>query len=189
MGLASFSLNGNLPVKFISFDAWKKGAQAELTWSTASEQHNAGFHIQRGLDGSNFTNIGFVQASNNTTGATYSFTDEAPLKGFNFYRLQQVDADGKTSFGPVRFIDFSSRASLLLYPNPVTSQLNVDLQTPDMQNVLIRITNLQGQTISTHRYSQVPRRLQLDVHALNPGTYLLELQWQQERSSYLFMKK
>ena len=92
-----------LPVKLTAFNANEKNGTIRLNWSTASETNSSHFNILRSATANDFTKINQVTA-NGTTSSTsnYSFVDETPLPGTNYYKLQQVDFDGDNeTFGPV----------------------------------------------------------------------------------------
>ncbi len=95
-----------LPVRLIGFDAKIQSGSVLLKWSTASEENNDRFVIERSDESQQFQAIGTVSGvGNSTTTQYYSYTDRAPLKGINFYRLRQVDADDKFSFSQVKRVD------------------------------------------------------------------------------------
>jgi hypothetical protein len=98
-----------LPVVLISFNAKAVGAVIKLDWRTASEVDNAGFYIERSANGFTWKDIGFVDGNATTSGVKYyAFGDETPMPGINYYRLRQIDFDGKTEYSrlqSVRFID------------------------------------------------------------------------------------
>jgi len=91
--------NTLLPVNLIEFKVAQKSSTAVLHWSTASEQNNKGFAVERSSDATNWKQIAFVAGKNNSSAVNnYSATDFAPSNGVNYYRLKQIDFDGKTAF-------------------------------------------------------------------------------------------
>jgi hypothetical protein len=114
---SSYTINwtgGALPVKLISFTAERyQESQSQLNWSTASEINNDHFDIERSPDGTQWEKIGEVKGNGNSNATIdYSFIDDNPLSGANYYRLKQVDADGK--------FEYSEIASLTLDVNSET---------------------------------------------------------------------
>ena len=104
-----------LPVSLTTFTAKaNKAGTVNLAWSTASEKDNAYFEVTRSTDGVNFNKIGQV-AGNGTSNATnnYSYTDSKPVNGTNYYRLTQVDNDGKSAQSKVASAKVSLSASSL----------------------------------------------------------------------------
>jgi hypothetical protein len=125
--LVNFALNASasnyvasslvaLPVTYAGFTATKNGSNALLQWQTQQEQNSLSFIIERSSDGKEFTGIGQVAAAGNSSLVqSYSFTDETPRKGKNYYRLNQVDLDGRSNYSSIRTVDFSATAKLSWY--------------------------------------------------------------------------
>ncbi len=111
----------SLPVELTDFKALiqKKGG-VTLHWSTASEKNNHGFDLERSADGRHWSTLGFVQGNGTTTQPNkYFFTDEKPHAGINYYRLKQMDADGKFEYSPIVVADVRSHATQFdVFPNP-----------------------------------------------------------------------
>lgn len=121
----------SLPVELIQFTGEKTDmGTVLLEWTTASEFNNDYFDVQRSTDVINWETIGQVDGHGNSHQLiSYSFTDKNPKTGNNYYRLKQVDFDGKTDYSLVINVRFDGDASLKdmpvvknkleLYPNPV----------------------------------------------------------------------
>lgn len=126
--IARFDTVGVLPVKLLSFTVAKKGKTVLLNWQTTAETNNAYFFVERSANGnSNFFAIGKI--SSNGNGAQlqqYAFEDLSPLTGGNYYRLKQVDKDGRSSYSKTIFIAFTKNATVKIYPNPVKDMLQID---------------------------------------------------------------
>jgi hypothetical protein len=91
--------SGVLPISISSFTAAVNNNQVTLKWKTASENNNKGFEIQRSQDGVNWTVLGFVSGNGNSSVARmYQFIDPNPVSGVAYYRLRQVDLDGKFNY-------------------------------------------------------------------------------------------
>ena len=107
--VASFGTFGigndpTIPVELMSFDVKKGQKAALLTWTTASEKDNAYFNIEHSTSGIDFQTIGQVKGNGTTTTATtYNFEHQTPSVFINYYRLKQVDTDGKTTLSPRPF--------------------------------------------------------------------------------------
>ncbi|WP_342089074.1 T9SS type A sorting domain-containing protein [Dyadobacter sp. OTU695] len=163
-----------LPVRLVRFEAARKGSSAQLTWETADESDNKGFEIQRGAAGSDWQTIGFVGSQtadgNSSSLLRYSFTDETPMTGKNYYRLKQVDWDGSSAYSRIEVIDFSaSGKGLVLYPNPVAGGV-ITLDLPEGGMLEVNIYNLSGSQVKA--FKQISRAL--DVKGLSSGKYILK---------------
>lgn len=110
-----------LPVVLVSFDAnLLNERQVALSWETASEQNSSYFELLKSANGQNWYSIGTVPAGGNSTGPlTYSFTDEAALKGVSYYQLKQVDQNGDFRLSDIRSVNNSAQVKQVkIYPNP-----------------------------------------------------------------------
>jgi len=113
-----------LPVTLVSFNGTSKNGQNMLTWNTSSESNNKGFQIERSADARDFQMVGFVDGNADSREAkVYHFTDsDAPAT--SYYRLKQLDNDGKFEYSRVIVIKADS-AELSIYPNPAQDYLTV----------------------------------------------------------------
>lgn len=125
-----------------------------LTWRTASECDNLRWEVERSGDGENYAKIGELPAAGNSpTGASYGFTDNAPLGGVNYYRLTDVSLSGvRTYHGPVS-VTVGRPSSYALnqnYPNPTgrgSTTIRYALREPGQTN--LSIYNVAGQKVRT----------------------------------------
>ena len=171
---ATFTVTSStLPVSLMSFNATASNQLAKLDWATASEVNNAYFDVERSADALTYTRVGNVPGRGNSfSRQQYSFTDETPAPGANYYRLRQVDTDGRFSFSPVRAVIIRGNGELTLLGNPVSTDLTVAGLLPGSSAELL---NLSGQ----RQYYQPgisTDQLRLDVRHLPTGTYLLRVQ-------------
>ncbi|GAA4355549.1 hypothetical protein GCM10023185_18480 [Hymenobacter saemangeumensis] len=114
-----------LPVELISFTAVRQGDAARLNWRTASEKNNAYFDVQVSTDGRSFRKIMQVAGQGTTSRPTDYERSDAALLSYNadpvYYRLRQVDTDGKESFSDVRTVRVEVTGfTAVAYPNPVS---------------------------------------------------------------------
>jgi alpha-tubulin suppressor-like RCC1 family protein len=112
-----------LPVQLTVFTAALAGPTAvALVWATASESNSARFEVQRSPDGAAWATIGTVAAAGSSASARgYALTDTRLPAGASqlYYRLRQVDQDGKAAYSAVRTVALTgASAGLSLYPNP-----------------------------------------------------------------------
>lgn len=127
--------NSVLPVRLVSFTAQKQNEDVLLQWSTASEQNTKRFIVEHSLDGIQWHNIGAIAASGNSSSViNYSYTDSHPALGMNYYRLLQMDIDGKSNYSKVRVVKFAIGGQVIsLISNPVTNgELNVQVNEATM---------------------------------------------------------
>lgn len=171
------------PVNLTTFTGVKNGATNKLSWTTTDEKNNRGFEIQRSADGANFSTLEFIssKASNgNSVGKLdYEFIDAQPFKVVSYYRLKQVDFDGKSTISNVvaikdgRIVNFEISD---IYPNPVKENINVVVSSSSETKVDFVITDLTGRIVSQQNKQIIKgeTNVQLSVSNLTSGTYLLK---------------
>ena len=117
----------NLPIELQSFTAKESNGRGLLNWSTASEANNAGFDVEKSLDGVQFDKIGFVKGFGTTNLVqNYNFTDNN-LTQTTYYRLKQLDNDDKFQYSPiVSILSKSEKKTFKAYPNPMNAELTIE---------------------------------------------------------------
>ncbi|RFP64466.1 T9SS C-terminal target domain-containing protein [Hymenobacter lapidiphilus] len=160
-----------LPVTLVSFTAQARPSGVKLDWVTATELNNDYFEVQRSASGQAFAPISQVPGSGTTnSGATYSFTDTAPLAGSGYYRLRQVDRDGSEAFSAVVVATGPQQLEALIYPNPGTTTIMLPAGTG--QPVDYRIYTITGRTVLAGRTAG---GTSFGVQQIPAGLYLIEL--------------
>lgn len=142
-----------LPVELTYFNAnVDNDGRVQLDWQTASEINSDYFDIERNYENAadKFETIGRVAAAGDTYARTdYSFLDKNPAANQTiYYRLKQVDFDGKTSYSTIQSVKMEN-ANLSLFPNPMRAgeTLTFDYQGKENSMLQVRISNLAGQTV------------------------------------------
>ncbi|MCB0571059.1 MAG: S8 family peptidase [Phaeodactylibacter sp.] len=118
-----------LPVELLDFYARVQNEQVRLYWRTAQESGNSHFEIwRRGTAEASWKLIGKMPGKGYIQQETaYAFIDERPSPGPNYYRLRQVDFDGKESwYGPVSAAFEPVVPMLRLWPAPAHERLYVE---------------------------------------------------------------
>jgi len=157
-----------LPVELTTFTGAKSGADVNLKWSTATEHSSSYFNVQRSTNGTEFTAIGKVNSvGNSSTPQYYNFTDANVPQGNLYYRLQQVDADGKSVYSSVVFIKSAvTKTAITVYPNPVRENiLRLSLNNFSEGNYTVEIKNINGVKVYSklHMVSGTAANIQLQM--------------------------
>lgn len=165
--------NTVLPITWGPFDALVQHDNTVLLdWTTYLESNTSHFVVDYSTDGKVFNSIGTVTAAgNSSTTLQYSFKHTTPnLNGTNFYRLQEVDRDGKSNYSPVRVVRFANAQALkvLVLPNPVHDQLQMTVQE---QNITASLYSGDGRLLRTWRLQ--PGTQQVNIGDLPAGNYQL----------------
>ncbi|MBC6607270.1 T9SS type A sorting domain-containing protein [Hymenobacter sp. BT188] len=156
----------------ISFTGRAENTAVRLTWATASEKQNIGFEIEHRTDYSEWKNLGYVMGNGTTTQRnSYIYVDRSVVAGNNYYRLRQIDLDGKS-----------------VYSQPVTVQLGVvafsvsPVPTTDVLTLnglgagkhTTEIYNVRGQRIISQTFSD-EAAITLTVSTLPAGVYMVRV--------------
>ena len=171
---------GSLPVSFISFTASKQNDNAALLqWQTSQEINSSYYDVERSEDAVQFVKIGRVNAAGNTSStSSYSFTDMLPANGINYYRLKQVDTDGRFVYTPVRTLHFGQPAAgaVKYFPNPTNGLLNIEIPAELVPaNKLINIINSNGVMVQQLKLSATGSIIPVNFNRYPKGVYFVQL--------------
>lgn len=144
-----------LPVDFLNITATQKGGAVAINWSTASESNNNYFDVEKSIDGSNFTTINTVKgAGNSSTVNNYGSYDAKPVASYNYYRIRQVDFDGKFKFSDVVKVKINfDKTGVSVLANPFVNNITVDFVSPANQRLNVRLTDISGKMIATETWT------------------------------------
>lgn len=171
-----------IPVELVSFSGNAVQGGVMLKWTTATEQNNLGFEIQRRTQDSEFYPIGFVQGNGTTTTpSNYSFTDNTAISGLNFYRLKQVDFDGSSSYSNEIGVDSDFIISHKLfqnYPNPFNPATVIRFSIAGRSFISLKIFDALGNEVSTLIFGYKDsgeHEINFNAESLSTGVYFAEL--------------
>ena len=148
-----------------------------LTWQTASEQNNDYFSIEHSTDGTSFQEIA-TQAGNGTTELVqnYSFLHREVANGLHYYRLKQVDFDGKFEYTNIVTAKIShTNDEVILTPNPTSNVILIQTKTPYQRSADFQILNMQGQVVLSSVLQAGATELELNISDFPVGIYYLQL--------------
>jgi len=175
-----------LPVKLLSFTAEKSAKGVMLQWQTASESNSDYFAVERS-SGNGFATIGRVKSAGNSTALhPYSFIDAGAYAGKNYYRLRQVDRDGRAEFSKTVIVDLAPIAQIKIMPNPVANFLYVqqlDASAPSA----ISIIDMNGKTLQ--RATVTGSSCSLNIKTLAGGYYIVKVQNGQTATAIKILKR
>jgi hypothetical protein len=174
-----------LPVSMINFSGYKSGTKNVLKWTTANEQNNQGFEVQRSGDGMNYSAVGFVNSiaagGNSSTELTYSFDDNNPLASKkNYYRLRQVDLDNRSKLSNVVMIS-SDKPKIAgiggIFPNPASQLVNVIVEAPQREDVTLVVMDVSGKMVKQKlvNVETGSNTVPIEIGSLASGSYLVKV--------------
>lgn len=174
--LATNSAVNPLPVTLTSFTAERRTNGSVLArWHTASELNSEYFELERSLDGRAFSSLGQVKAQGTST-VPHDYQQPDPLAPSQllYYRLRLVDVGGQTTYSPVAVVAArSADEQLVVYPNPASSTLTVQLP-PAAAGQPWRVYDTLGRPVALPA-SPTTEAVELDVHSLAAGTYFVQV--------------
>lgn len=179
-----------LPIELVSFTGSIVNHSSVLDWITSSEINNKEFDVQWSMDGITFTTLGVIASKgNSSTNLAYRYTHYYPMDGVNYYRLKQIDLNGKISYSQVIAINLNvPDAEPFLYPNPANKSININLgssvghadvllYSSDMR--LLRKLNLNIAGLTSN----------IDISQLLPGVYFIQVNKNGKKILLRFIKE
>ncbi len=161
-----------LPIKLISFDFEINKSGIELTWKTSTEINNEKFEIERSSKGSIFSQIGSVKGQGNSYSKnSYNFLDSNPSVGISYYRLKQVDFDGKYEYSPIIKVENKSNR-VKIYPTNIVNTINIEIE--DTESAKLTIINSVGASFRVLPLTSTFNSL--DISELPSGIYYAKVE-------------
>ncbi len=175
-------LNGPVPVTLKSFTALLLNSRiVKLSWATLQEINCDHYEIERSTDGKIFVKTGSVKGSGFTSlDMHYDFSDDiSNVPGtVVYYRLRQVDIDGKSSFSKVISVRLKQTGGFTVSPNPFSSYLNLNIDWKAAETATLRLFNMNGKPVASRSIAlqKGTNFVQLnDLAVLPAGNYILQI--------------
>lgn len=167
-----------MPVNLIDFEATSFSQHIQLDWTTAEESNNAGFDVERSLDGKKWHTIDFIQGAGSTNESSqYRYADLSPKAGMNYYRLKQIDLDGKFEYTKVVTAKYGQASpSIQLFPNPSDRWIKLQISNPLSQKMKIKISDKLGRTIWQSEWIEGQLEWRKEMKIDKDGVYFLTAQ-------------
>jgi hypothetical protein len=146
-GFSAFA-SSPLPVKFVGFTVTRKNADAFIQWSTSEEISADMYQVERSLDGSNWNTIAYVTAVGNSTALNnYSFTDKNVSAKIVYYRIKEVDIDGKTTYTAIKSIKSESASGTEIKIAGISNKVLLQFPEEIKGNLIVRFVSKSGQVV------------------------------------------
>ncbi len=175
---------GILPIKLGEFLGNIKEGKVNLIWNTVSEIDCNGFEIEKSQNGTDFQKSGFVKSKSTTNSSfsafEYSYVDANPFDK-NYYRLKQLDNDGKYSYSKTIFLRMNKSVNNFtldkIFPIPAKNTINMSVKAPVATKIEMQILNIAGKVVTRKELflQEGMNEVSNDVQALSKGNYYIKI--------------
>ena len=164
--------SGVMPVKLSSFSAVRSKQVVSINWSTESEIDAKEFIVER-AEGTEFRSAGTIPSNgNSSTKKSYSFSDKNENVGNTYYRLKNVDLNGKFTYSQIRTVKgYGVTDDVTVFPNPARSNSKISLNGV-AANSSIQLIDFSGKVLRNINSNTVNS---LDLSGVKNGTYLIRI--------------
>ncbi|MBX2932142.1 MAG: T9SS type A sorting domain-containing protein [Chitinophagaceae bacterium] len=165
-----------VPVKLISFNATLNNERnwVNIAWTTANEINNNYFVVEKSEDGIHFITVDSVKAKNMQNINSYTALDKMPYAKITYYRLKQVDVDGKYTYSTIVAVRMSNNHyTFNIYPNPVHDVAMAEITSATATNSNIIITDIAGRIIKQQpvKLQRGTQKVILNLSNVQQGNY------------------
>jgi Secretion system C-terminal sorting domain len=185
----TFTVGVVVPLTWSYVTAQLQNAQTLVSWATEQEINTNKFEIERSLDGARFNKIGEQLAAGNSTSIKkYDHKDINPGIGFNFYRIKQIDVDGRFTYSTiVKVLNTKNIKEAFIAPNPVIDMVN--LVEPEAIFInSIEVYDGRGALVLRKNINSKVQLYSLPVSTLPKGNYVLKVNYEKANKSIGFIK-
>ena len=178
-----------LAVNLLNFFGFSRKNYNELNWQTTSEINNNYFDVEKSIDGITYEKIGEVAGHGSSNiNQFYNFLDNNIKTNINFYRLKQVDFNGKYNYSKV--VKIGGNASIdeevfTVFPNPSKDFAAVQIKDFARENYQVSLYDIKGKLIQNSTLYQGSTIVYFDLRRLYNGEYIIKL----AKGSEVFAKK
>lgn len=168
---------GALPVSWKSFEAKVTGNNVALSWNVSNNADADYYEVEHAADGVNFTTVGKI--SNVATVSSYNFTHADVAAGKNYYRIRQVDENGRATYSKVIDVTVKGDAfGIKLLSNPVrTAYAELEIAAPKADVIITELWSVAGTRIATSQQTVVAgkNRIRVPMDRASTGNYIIKV--------------
>lgn len=173
----------SLPIELLTFKATLLAKNTvNLNWRTTNETEHSHFEIEKSTDTKSWLRLGKVNGLGTShVQPIYNFEDKNPAIGWNYYRLKQVDLNGKFQYSKIENIHLKPLLSeeIKLFPNPASSEVYIVFKKDKAKNYTAQLWNSQGILIQ-HFLLPNNSNKPINIEHLERGIYFLQIQNQED---------
>jgi Secretion system C-terminal sorting domain len=171
---------GPLPVTLTSFNGRFSNGSSTLDWQTSQELNTDHFELFKSTDGKNFLSVTTIKSTGfSSLVKNYSYQDNSPNNGtYVYYRLKQVDINGKYTFSSIIKLALGLNTSVAVYPNPFINDFTVSFSAPKIATVTLKLQNSTGQLVFSKAIAVNKGNNSILINSLpsiKPGIYYMSV--------------
>jgi hypothetical protein len=171
-GLLDFdtlTVSGTIPVTGLTLVARKEQSRIALNWFTLTEINSSHFELERSKDGLLFEKIAQTPAAGNSNNRRdYDYTDAQPFAHLNYYRIKQVDRDGRFAYSTMQLVRMNDTKLFLVFPTVTNSSITISGIAETLQVKLYNAAKQLVKTESVHTATAL-----INMRQLPAGNYWL----------------
>jgi predicted outer membrane repeat protein len=165
-----------LPVSMLAFTGKQQSTNVQLLWQTADELNSSYFAVEKSTNGAEFMPIDRIQAAGNSNDIRkYTALDSRPALGKNYYRLKQVDTDGKYEYSNTIVINYLGEREILILPNPNNGAFDIKFANIYAEKSIIKVYDAVGKQVYETTADAAATTLTANLTYLPQGTYQVQI--------------
>jgi hypothetical protein len=176
----------SLAIKLDNIKATNKGAINEVIWNSVSEEAGDVYQVERSTDASHFITLGTV-AGKAISGGSYTYIDQEPVTGTNYYRLKFLNVDGSNGYSKIVSAVKNDAFGVTVFPNPVKSEVTIRVNGEINGTATVTLYDISGKQHINSRVSG--KQITLSMNGLPAGMYLVRYQDDQHSESFPVVKE
>ncbi|MEO7309751.1 MAG: T9SS type A sorting domain-containing protein [Chitinophagaceae bacterium] len=159
-----------LPIKWLSVAGNLNAlGNAAISWKV-QEQNVAYYELQKSMDGTSFTTIATINSKGNGTN-DYSATENVVLQALSYFKIKQVDKDGRISYSAIVKLSNKQYSGIGVYPNPARDIVTVTVGQ-NLLNTRLQLTDVNGRVLQQIKIANATFTVNVEAYAA--GIYLLK---------------
>ncbi|HQV54672.1 MAG: T9SS type A sorting domain-containing protein [Chitinophagaceae bacterium] len=181
--------NGTLPLSLLAFEATVNNNNVTLLWKTGNEINTDYFDVEFSSNGVSFEKLGTVKTNNLPGKNQYHFLHPNPTDNILYYRLKQVDHDGKYKYSNIITLhNRHNQLQTIIAPNPVKDILHIT-EPAAVYVGSIEIFNSAGTLVMHKNFNINLKVYSLPATLFSAGTYVIRINYKDKSRSFKFIKE
>ena len=174
-----FTYNNPLPVTFTSIKAIQQNKDIAVGWTVSNQQNIKQYEVEKSTDGINFAKAATQNVVGaNDSSASYTWLDNNPLAGDNFYRIRSLSNNGDIKYSETVDVKINNgKQEITIFPNPVINYANLTVQSAGKTKLNLTIFDATGKKIIEEQISLQNglNKVPLNFTRFSQGVYFVQL--------------